>query len=103
MLLRGYQWLQNGTFVGTDASTYTPTSLVTGDIIACQLLAVGGAEIALSNNIRLDSMGRNRYHYPVRQPIALAQMPMLETRGGRPPGQVHGSRLHLTGCNHYSA
>jgi len=54
-----YQWQQNGVSVGTDANTYTPTSIATGDIIDCILLSAAspsGAELAMSNNIQIDSL-----------------------------------------------
>lgn len=44
-----YQWLKNSVHVGTDASTYVPTGLVTGDVIMCELLsAPAGSILALS-------------------------------------------------------
>ncbi len=55
-----YQWQQNGINVGTDNILYTPTSLAAGDIISCILLtAPGGSMLAISNNIRVDSLPRS--------------------------------------------
>ena len=54
-----YQWQQNGVNVGTDNALYTPGSLATGDLIKCILLtAPGGTPLAISNNMRVDSMPR---------------------------------------------
>ena len=55
-----YQWQVNGANVGTDSFGYTTATLVTGDIVTCQLLdSVGGIAMAVSNNLRLDSLPRN--------------------------------------------
>lgn len=54
-----YQWQKNGVNVGTDTFYYAPTSIVTGDIISCILLtAPGGSMLAISNNMRIDSLPR---------------------------------------------
>jgi len=47
-----YQWIKDGSFVGTDASTYTDGSLADGDNITCQLTSnapCATATLAVSN------------------------------------------------------
>jgi len=54
-----YQWKQNGVNVGTDNPLFTPVSLATGDRISCSLVTTpGGHTLAISNNLRLDSLPR---------------------------------------------
>jgi trimeric autotransporter adhesin len=44
-----YKWLVNSIAVGTDATTYTTTTLAEGDVVNCELLAsAGGSVLALS-------------------------------------------------------
>ncbi len=81
-----YQWQHNGVNVGTDANTWTPTSLATGDIVDCILQATtGGTELAMSNNIHLDSMARTG---TINGPdlFCLGSNARERDLGGPPPG-----------------
>ena len=52
-----YQWLLNGANVGTDAATYTNSSLNTGDIISCVLTSnaiCSSTPTAISNTIKFN-------------------------------------------------
>ena len=51
-----YQWVQNGVYAGTDASTFTPATFATGDVIRCILYDAAGDTLAESGNLRIDSM-----------------------------------------------
>ncbi|HLP55658.1 MAG TPA: T9SS type A sorting domain-containing protein [Fluviicola sp.] len=50
----GYQWKVNGMAVGTNASTYTTSTLVNGDVVTCEMtssLPCSSPAIAVSNSI----------------------------------------------------
>ena len=84
-----YQWQLNGVNVGTDANTWTPTALATGDIVDCILQATaGGTELAMSNNLHIDSFARTG---TINGPTAFCLGSNANERdlAGPPPGVGH--------------
>jgi hypothetical protein len=80
-----YQWQQNGVNVGTDNIHYTPASLATGDVIQCFLLTVpGGGKLAISNNLRIDSLPRAGINGPTL--FCVGSNANLVLAGPPPPG-----------------